>query len=55
MVIDVELTLNRFGFGRVAVNKVQVGPLRLAWWRVAGKHGISFEVNWRTCPNKDRA
>lgn len=32
MVVDVELTLNRFGFGRVSANKVQIGCLRLAWW-----------------------
>ena len=48
VVIDIELTLNRFGFGRPADNKVQVGCLRVAWWRIAGKHAISFEVNWRT-------
>ncbi len=47
MVIDVELTLNRFGFYRPAPNKVQVGPVRVSWWQIDGKYAISFEVNWR--------
>jgi len=47
MSIDLELTLNRFGFVRVAENKIQVACFRIAWWHVAGKHS-SFEVNWRT-------
>ncbi len=50
MVVDVELTLNRFGFGRVSANKVQIGCLRLAWWELPGKHAASFEVNWRRRP-----
>jgi len=48
MVIDIELTLNRCAFYRPAYNKVQIGPVRLSWWRVAGKHAVSFEVNWRS-------
>ena len=48
MVVDVELTLNRFGFGRVARNKLQFGPLRLSYWVVPGKHALSFEINWRS-------
>jgi len=37
MVIDIELTLNRFGFGRIAENKFH-----------SSKHSISFEINWKT-------
>jgi len=48
VVVDLELTLNRFGFARVAHNKVQLGFLRVSWWDVAGKHALSVEVNWRT-------
>lgn len=48
MSIDVELTLNRFGFYRPAANKVQLGPIRVAWWKVSGKHSVGVEVNWRT-------
>lgn len=51
MSIDVEVTLNRFGFYRPASNKVQVGCLRIAWWKVPGKHSIGFEMNWRTSRN----
>jgi hypothetical protein len=45
--IDVELTLNRFGFKRVAANKLQLGPLRLSGWLDTGKHFLSVEVNWK--------
>lgn len=45
MVVDIELTLNRFGFSRPAPNKIQLGPVRLAWWRLP-KHALSFEINW---------
>ena len=48
MTIDLELTLNRFGFRRVSQNKVQLAFFRIAWWQVAGKHSVGFEVNWRT-------
>lgn len=48
MVVDVEVTLNRFHFGRVAANKVQIGFLRVSWWAGLGKHALSFEINWRT-------
>jgi len=47
-VLDVELTLNRFGFERVASNKFQIGFFRIAWWKVNGKYAVSFEINWRT-------
>jgi hypothetical protein len=47
MVLDVELTLNRWGFGFPAPNKIQLGCFRLALWTGLGKHAISFEVNWR--------
>jgi len=47
MVIDIELTLNRFGFGRIAENKFQLAWLRFSKWRIPGKHSISFEINWR--------
>ena len=48
MTIDVELTLNRCGLGRVAPNKIQLGIVRLSWWRDTGKHSLSVEVNWKT-------
>ena len=47
MVIDIELTLNRFGFYRPAPNKIQAGCFRVAWWRSYTKYAFSFEVNWR--------
>lgn len=47
MVVDIELTLNRWGFGRRAPNKLQIGFLRLAVWRKLGKHALSFEINWK--------
>lgn len=45
MTIDIELSLNRFGFGRVAKNKFQLFFLRFSWWNIPNKHSISFEVN----------
>ena len=48
MVVDLELTLNRFGLGMVAPNKLQVGCFRFSWWTIPGKHAASFEVNWRS-------
>ncbi len=48
MVIDVELTLNRFGIEKIAKNKSQLLWFRFAKWDIPGKHSISFEVNWRT-------
>lgn len=48
MVIDIELTLNRFGFGKIAENKFQFGWLRFSKWNISCKHSISFEINWRT-------
>lgn len=48
MVIDIELTLNRFGFGKIAENKFQFLCFRFSKWNIVGKHSISFEINWRT-------
>jgi len=48
MSLDLEVTLNRFGFQRVAENKLQLACFRVAWWRVPGKHSIGIEMNWRT-------
>lgn len=53
MTIDLELTLNRFRFERVAANKLQLGPVRLSWWRGTGKHSVSLEVNWKTMNTRD--
>ena len=47
MVIDIELTINRFGFGKIADNKFQFFCLRFSRWQIPGKHAISFEINWR--------
>ena len=50
MVIDIELTLNRFDCEYIAPNKFQFGCFRVAWWGendIDYKHAISFEVNWR--------
>lgn len=47
MVIDFEITLNRFGLGWVADNKFQLAILRISWWRIPGKYAVSFEINWR--------
>jgi hypothetical protein len=48
MVIDIELTLNRFGLGKIAKNKYQLFFLRFSRWNIPGKHSISFEINWVT-------
>ena len=48
MVIDIELTLNRFGFGKIAENKFQFLWLRFSRWEIPDKYSISFEINWRT-------
>ena len=48
MVVDIELTLNRFGFGKIAENKFQFLWLRFSKWNIPGKHSVSFEINWRT-------
>jgi hypothetical protein len=47
MVMDIELTLNRWGFGWIAPNKLQLLCLRFSGWRIPGKYAISFEINWR--------
>jgi len=46
MVIDIELTLNRFGLGKIAENKFQFFWLRFSRWEISGKNSISFEINW---------
>ena len=46
MVLDIELTLNRFGFKWIQPNKVQFAMFRVAWWRLR-KYAVSFEVNWQ--------
>jgi len=48
MVIDIELTLNRFGFRRIAQNKFQLLWFRFSKWNIPGKHSISFEINYKT-------
>lgn len=48
MVFDFELTLNRFSFGKIDANKIQIGFVRISWWEIPGKYAISFEINWRT-------
>jgi hypothetical protein len=48
MVIDIELTLNRFGFGKISENKFQFLFLRFPKWKISNKYSISFEINWRT-------
>jgi hypothetical protein len=47
MVIDIELTLNRFGFGRISENKFQFLFFRFSKWKIHNKYSISFEINWR--------
>ena len=48
MSIDIELTLNRFGFGKIAENKYQIFWLRFSRWKIPNKYSISFEINWRS-------
>jgi hypothetical protein len=47
MVIDIELTLNRFGFGKISENKFQLFCFRFSKWQIPNKYSISFEINWR--------
>ena len=47
MVIDIELTLNRFGFGKINDNKFQFLFLRFSRWIIPDKYSVSFEINWR--------
>ena len=54
MVLDIELTLNRFGFGKIAENKFQLFCFRFSKWNIPGKNSISFEINWRTKPEKTK-
>jgi hypothetical protein len=53
MVIDIELTLNRFGLGKISENKFQFLFLRFSKWNIPGKYSISFEINWRSDKNKE--
>lgn len=48
MVIDIELTLNRWGLGKIADNKFQLLCFRFSKWQIPGKYSISFEINWKT-------
>lgn len=47
MAIDIELTLNRFGFGKIDANKFQLFCFRFSKWKIPNKYSISFEINWR--------
>jgi hypothetical protein len=51
MVIDIEFTLNRFGFGRISKNKFQFLCFRFSKWEIQNKYSISFEINWRVNEN----
>lgn len=46
-VIDVEITLNRFFFGKIGDNKIQIGFVRISWWDIPNKYSLSFEINWK--------
>ncbi|MFA6368983.1 MAG: hypothetical protein WCX20_01205 [Candidatus Shapirobacteria bacterium] len=52
MTIDIELTLNRFGLGKIAENKFQLFFLRFSYWKIPNKYSISFEINWKTKEKK---
>ncbi len=45
-ILDIEFTLNRFGWCWIQPNKLQLGPLRIAWW-AGRKFAIGFEINWQ--------
>ena len=47
MIVDIEITLNRFGFGKISKNKFQLGFLRFSLWRDIPKHAICVEINWK--------
>lgn len=47
MIIGIELTLNRFGFGRISENKFQFLYFGFSKWKIVNKYSISFEINWR--------
>ena len=53
MVVDVELTLNRFGFYKPSENKIQIGPIRFSIWKIKNKHALSFEINWKSHDDAD--
>jgi len=46
MVFDIELTLNRFGFGKINDNKFQFLFVRFSKWNIPNKYSISVEINW---------
>ena len=54
MVIDIELTLNRWGWKREG-NKMQVGCFRIAVWHGLGKAALCVEINWKHRPANDQA
>ena len=47
MVLDIELTLNRFGIKRISENKIQFLFFRFAIWKIPNKYSVSFEINWK--------
>jgi hypothetical protein len=52
MVVDFEITLNRFGFYRLT-NKVQIAFVRISWWDIPNKHSVSFEINWKNMTKQE--
>ena len=44
---NIELTLNRFGFGKISENKFQFFCFRISKWQIHNKYSISFEINWK--------
>lgn len=54
MVIDIELTLNRFGFGKISENKFQFFCFRISRWKIKDKYSVSFEINWKVKTNERR-
>lgn len=48
MVIDIELTLNRFGLEKISENKFQLFCFRISKWKIPNKYSISFEINWKS-------
>jgi hypothetical protein len=41
MVIDIEITLNRFGFGKIADNKFQLLCFRFSKWQIPGNPAVA--------------
>jgi len=46
MILDIEITLNRFGFQRIQPNKFQIAFFRIAYWK-GKKIALCVEINWR--------